>query len=175
MSEDRISSYQKGINRLLENKAEFEKLIIEYLLFVNSKYRSNMFPTPQIAKILLDKLQMKKTQFPIIHKIVRTLLEEWEKRGWCEYVSTTKSGRNRRTKFIYKFNPENMQFLKGRFISSSISDIENDIVEGAEREHADTMKTRDAILEDWVNKVQDLMDKIDVEAAEPEDKDAWEE
>lgn len=175
MSDDRISSYQKGINRLLENKAEFEKLIIEYLLFVNSKYRSNMFPTPQIAKILLEKLNMKKTQFPIIHKIVRTILEEWTKHGWCEYVSTTKSGRNRRTKFIYKFNPENMQFLKGRFISSSITEIEHDIVGDGQKAHADTMMTRDAILDDWVNKVHDLIDEIDAEAAEPEDKDAWEE
>ena len=54
------SSYQKGINRLLEQKAMFEHLIIEYLLMVNSKYRSNMFPTPQIAKIFLEKLKMEK-------------------------------------------------------------------------------------------------------------------
>ena len=77
-----------------------------------------MFPTPQIAKILLEKLKMKKTQFPILHKIIRTILSEWESQGICEYVTTTKSGRNRRTKYVYKFNPDNIEFLKGRFITS---------------------------------------------------------
>ena len=47
----KISSYQKGINKLLEEKGKFEYLIIEYVLSVNSKYNSSMFPTPQIAKI----------------------------------------------------------------------------------------------------------------------------
>ena len=106
----------------------FEHLIIEYLLMVNSKYRSNMFPTPQIAKILLEKLKMKKTQFPILHKIIRTILSEWESQGICEYVTTTKSGRNRRTKYVYKFNPDNIEFLKGRFITSSINEIETGIL-----------------------------------------------
>jgi hypothetical protein len=169
-----VSSYQKGINRLLEHKSNFETLIIDYLLAVNSKYRSNMFPTPQIAKILLEKLKMKKTQFPILHKIVRTLLADWEKQGLCEYVTTTKSGRNRRTKFIYRFTPDNFQYLKGRYISSSIDAIEQHPPEHEERLVFDTMKTREAILDDRLNEIRETMEDLDTTDADPEDVDAWE-
>lgn len=169
------SSYQKGIDRLLLNKGNFEALIIEYLLTVNSKYRSNMFPTPQIAKILLDKLKMKKTQFPILHKIVRTILADWEKQNCCEYVTTTKSGRNRRTKFIYRFNPDQIQFLKGRFITSSINQIEQEIVSENKEPLEDILKSRENILEDWLANVKDDMEEIDVDEAEPVDKEALDE
>jgi len=166
------SSYQKGIDRLLLNKANFESLIIEYLLTVNSKYRSNMFPTPQIAKILLDKLKMKKTQFPILHKIVRTILAEWEKQNFCEYITTTKSGRNRRTKFIYRFNPDQIQFLKGRFITSSINQIEQEITNENKEPLEDILKSRENILEDWLASVKDEMEDMDVQEAESVDKEA---
>lgn len=163
-----LSSYQKGINRLFEHREKFERVIIEYILFVNSTYGSNMFPTPQIAKIMVDKLQFKKTQFPIIHKIVREILNEWEKNGWVEYVTTTKSGRNRRTKFIYRFTPENLELLKGRYIGTSIRDIETD------RPHddaplKDTLKTRERILQQWIDNINEVISDIEPEKEEIEE------
>jgi hypothetical protein len=173
MTEDEkpISSYQKGLNRLLEHKEKFEKIIIEYLVSVNSKYNSNMFPTPQIAKIMLSKLVMKKTQFPILHKVVRTILADWKDLGWCEYVTTTKSGRNRRTKIIYKFSKENFDFLKGKLISSSILEIEGEIKGDPNAPHDKIMKSRDNIVDDWMYEVQNEIDAIDFDNAEIEDVD----
>ena len=164
-----ISSYQKGINRLFEHQDQFEGAIMEYILGVNSKYGSNMFPTPQIAKILLDKLHFKKTQFPIIHKIVRTILANWEQHGWVEYITTTKSGRNRRTKFIYRFSPENLQLIKGRLIGSSITQIEDEIL-GSEEPVKDMMRSREAILQKWTDEINDILNEIDAGEAEPEDQ-----
>jgi DNA-binding PadR family transcriptional regulator len=163
-----LSSYQKGINRLFEHREKFERVIIEYILFVNSTYGSNMFPTPQIAKIMVDKLQFKKTQFPIIHKIVREILNEWEQNGWVEYVTTTKSGRNRRTKFIYRFTPENLELLKGRFIGTSIRDIE------LERPHdeaplKDTLKSRERILQQWIDDINEVINNIEPDKEEIEE------
>ncbi len=158
-----VSSYQKGINNLLDHREDFEMLISEYLLSVNSKYRSNMFPTPQIAKVLLGKLKLKKTKFAIIHKIVRIILKDWETHGWCSYVTTTKSGRNRKNKVVYQFSPKNFQFLKGKFISGSISEIENDPSEANDNQAPvrEAMKTREIIFEDWTYEIQDLLNKVD--------------
>jgi DNA-binding PadR family transcriptional regulator len=164
--DERISSYQKGINRLFEHQDRFERVIIEYILSVNSKYGSNMFPTPQIAKIMLDKLQFKKTQFPIIHKIVRTILENWEKQGWVEYVTTTKSGRNRRTKFIYRFSPENLEVLKGRFIGSSITAIEQDMDIPTDK---DMLRSREEILRRWTDQIHDIVTGLESEDVEEDD------
>ena len=166
-----LSSYQKGINRLLQHQDKFEALIIEYLLSVNSKYNSNMFPTTQIAKVLLAKLEMKKTQFPILHKIIRTIMNDWNDNGWCEYVTTTKSGRNRRTKFIYSFSSENFQFLKGRFISSSITKIEEELLGNPDDKMNDAMKSRDLILEGWMSKIEDMMNEIEFSEEDIEEAD----
>ena len=166
-----LSSYQKGINRLLQHQEKFERLILEYLLSVNSKYNSNMFPTPQVAKVLLSKLKMKKTQFPILHKIVRTIIGEWQEHGWCKFVSTSRSTKNRRTKSVYSFTPENIQFLKGRYISSSISKIEDEIQADPNVSVDNTMKTREVIMDDWEYKIREMLDDINVDEADEEDRE----
>jgi len=173
-----VSSYQKGIRKIMGHKSDFEMLISEYLLSVNSKYKSNMFPTPQIAKVLVSKLKVKKTKFPIIHKIVRMILKEWCDNGWCEFVSTTRSGKNRKNKYVYKFSPENFKFLKGKFITGSINEIEMSGKEGKEKSHhdntpnigeiegdipiKDAMKSREIIFEDWIFEIQDLINDVDI-------------
>jgi hypothetical protein len=61
--EESISSYQKGIENLLDqNREEFENIIAEYIIGVHNKYFSNMFPSTQICKVLLDRLDKKKSK-----------------------------------------------------------------------------------------------------------------
>ena len=165
------SSFQKGIDRLLERKAFFEREIIEYLISVNSKYNSNIFPSTQIAKILLGNLKMKKTQYPIIHKVVREILNNWKENGLAELVTTAHSGRNKRTKKIYQFSPENLQQLKGRIINSSIEDMEKG---EKDRKLVQTMRTRKEILQDLGFKIDDFIENV-MEGSSEMEKYKWDE
>lgn len=157
-AEKEKSSYLKGIDRLLENSDMFEREIIDYILSVNSKFHSNTFPTTQLAKILLEQLKFKQTQYPIIHKVIREIFKKWADEDICTYVSTAKAGRNRRTKDIYKFNEDQIKILKGKLIESSIEDIQDDSVDP--KKEIQQMKTREEILRRFHEHADNIISEI---------------
>lgn len=150
--ENNISSYQKGIKNLLEKHEEdFEQIIAEYILEVHNKYYSNTFPSTQICKILIDKLEKQATKFSIFHKIVRNILNKWKDKDICEIVSQ-KKGHSIKT--IVKFDDEGINRLKQKLIELSIKKIEDGITNNIIS--IDTLKTRERILEDIELEIKDI-------------------
>ncbi|MHA1819246.1 MAG: hypothetical protein ACTSU2_13390 [Promethearchaeota archaeon] len=149
----KVSSYQKGINRLMENRAGFEWIIANYLIDTRNKFKSEVFPTTQIAKIVVDKMGKKKTQYSIIHKVVREILNLWAQQGICELIDNT-SKNTKKTKRIYKFTPEGFSILKARVINFNIENIKGNISEDFEPK----TRTREEILKDYL---QTLLDEFE--------------
>jgi len=153
------SSYQKGIQNLLDKYEEdFENVIAEYILEVHHKYYSNTFPSTQICKILIDKLEKKKTKFSIFHKVVRNILKNWVDKDLCEVVSQR---RGNTVKTVVKFEDEGFQVLKQKIIDFSIKKIEEGITEGLESD--ESLKTREKILEDIEYDLKDLFNTLEME------------
>ena len=156
------SSYNKGIKRKLEKQKDvLEYLIIEYILRVNSRYRSQEFPSTQVAKILLKQLG-NRDSFATTHRLVRDILREWdEKRGWCQKIAVTKYGHCRKTKTVYRFSEEGLQALKQRLIDFRIDEIERDTpLTTEEPEDPEIiLRTRDELLDD-------LLDNYELRLAE---------
>ncbi len=159
------SSYDKGVEKMLAYSKDFEDIILEYICRVNAKFYSNVFPSTQLAKIIMNKLQAKKTSFPIIHKIVREILKRWEEKEVCEHVRTTKYSKSRsKTKEIYKFPDVGLAELKKRLISSSIDLIEKeDPVKFCE---GNVMKTREEILDGFQREIDGFFDFMEEEESE---------
>lgn len=154
-----LSSYQKGIKNLLEaHEEEFEQIIAEYIIEVNNKYYSNTFPSTQICKILIDKLEKKRSKFSIFHKIVRKILNNWVDKDFCEVV-TKKKGTTVKT--IVKFEDLGLNRLKQKIIDFSIKTIE----EGMTKDviSVDTLKTRERILEDLEYDIKEVLSTFEME------------
>ncbi|MGQ4872613.1 MAG: hypothetical protein ACP6IY_00910 [Promethearchaeia archaeon] len=153
------SSYQKGIANLMEkHEEEFENIIAEYILEVRNKYYSNTFPSTQICKILLDKLDKKKSKFSIFHKIVRKILENWVDKDICKIVSDRKG---HVVKTVVKFDDIGFQKLKQKIIDFSIKKIEEGI--DKDLELRESLKTREKILEEIEYDIKDLFTTLESE------------
>ncbi|HMF30194.1 MAG TPA: hypothetical protein VKK79_02170 [Candidatus Lokiarchaeia archaeon] len=156
------SSYEKGIEKLLQNSQEFESIILEYICRVNAKFYSNVFPSTQLAKVIMNKLQAKKTKFPVIHKIVREILKKWEESEVCEHVRTTKYSRSRsKTKEIYKFPDPGLAELKERLISYSIDLIQNEDLETLGDENV--MQTREEMINKFQEEFENFFEEVEEE------------
>ncbi|MGV9171547.1 MAG: hypothetical protein ACOC35_03115 [Promethearchaeia archaeon] len=151
---DELSSYQKGIENLLEdNREEFENIIAEYILGVHNKYFSNMFPSTQICKVLLDRLDKKKSKFSIFHKIVREILQNWKNKDLCEIVSQKK---RHSIKTVVKFGVEGLNQLKQKVLDFNIKKIEKEIEIKDKKEEEQILKTREKIIEDMEYNIRDI-------------------
>ncbi|MFX0103718.1 MAG: hypothetical protein ACFFCS_29420 [Candidatus Hodarchaeota archaeon] len=148
-----LSSYEKGINNLLNNTEMFEALIWAYVLRVNSNFYSKEFPSTQIAKIILSKLDIRKSKFPIFHKVIRIILNRWQDKGICTLVSNSSTSTSRKTKEIYRFNEDGINKMKAKFIDKCIEDIEKN---GTLEKDSQVLRTRDKIIEDLYFQLHDL-------------------
>ncbi len=165
------SSYEKGVEKMLAYSKEFEDIILEYICRVNAKFYSNVFPSTQLAKIIMNKLQAKKTSFPIIHKIVREILRRWEEKEVCEHVRTTKYSKSRsKTKEIYKFPDIGLAELKKRLISSSIDLIQKE--DPSKFFDDNVMKTREEILDGFQREIDEFFNFVEEGELEKEEPDA---
>jgi hypothetical protein len=148
-----LSSYEKGINNLLNDIKKYEALIWAYVLRVNSNFHSNEFPSTQITKIIMDKLGLEKTKFSLFHKVIRIILNRWKEKGICELVSNARTSGTRKTKEIYRFNDDGLEKIKAQFIDRCIEDIVKDV--DVEKD-LQVLKTRDKIIEDLTFKLREI-------------------
>ena len=161
-NEDSASSYQKGITNLLEkHEEEFENIIAEYILEVHNKYYSNTFPSTQICKILINKLDKKQSKFSIFHKIVRKILDSWVDKDICKIVTQRKG---HQLKTVVKFDEEGLTRLKQTIIDFSIKTIEDGIKN--QILSIDSLKKREDILQDIQYDIQDLFSTLESEEEE---------
>jgi DNA-binding PadR family transcriptional regulator len=147
------SSYEKGINNLLNDIEKYEALIWAYVLRVNSNFHSNEFPSTQITKIIMANLGLEKTRFSLFHKVIRIILNRWEEKGICELVSNTRASSARKTKEIYRFNDDGLEKIKARFIDKCIEDIVKNV--DIEKD-LQVLKTREKIIQDLTFKLREI-------------------
>ncbi|MCP4763904.1 MAG: hypothetical protein GY870_19185 [archaeon] len=165
VEEKKKSSYEKGIIKLLQKREGFEWVISSYIVDTNTKFRSNVFPSTQIAKILLDKLGKKKTQFAVFHKIVREIFKIWNKEELCEYIS--KGTSSKKTKEIYKITDYGLTAIKAKIIGFNIQNIKGSISEEFEPHSS----SREQLLKVYLDDVIDEMDNFDDEDEDDEFED----
>ncbi|MHA1311159.1 MAG: hypothetical protein ACTSWR_03315 [Candidatus Helarchaeota archaeon] len=145
---DKLCSFEKGIfNKLKDNKDILSILMAEFIVKNNSKWNSNDFPSSQITKVILKLLISDNITFPVMHRIIKEILKEWESQKICDYLQTTKYGHCRKTKEIYRFSSEGINKLKEFIIYNNIKIIKNS------REYMDKliqtkeiMKTRSSLI-----------------------------
>ncbi|MFX1487112.1 MAG: hypothetical protein ACFFBS_08490 [Promethearchaeota archaeon] len=99
------------------------QIILEYITKINSNWHSNVFTSARLARIALERLDDKRTRFPTVHSVVRKTLKNLAEEGLCTYVTTTKLGRCRKTKDVYRFNSSGIRLVKRRLIEESIKGI----------------------------------------------------
>lgn len=134
----------------------FEEIICEYVVRVNAKYYSTIFPSNQIAKIIMDKMDKKKTKFPIIHKVVREILNKWVNKDMCKYVSEKQI---HKIKAVVEFDEKGLQRLKRKILDYSIDKIQSGLKD--QDVPADSLKTRDAIIKEMELEIQDFFNVIE--------------
>ncbi|MHA1338730.1 MAG: hypothetical protein ACTSRZ_19620 [Promethearchaeota archaeon] len=159
----KISSYEKGVKRLLENSDLFEWIIANYIIDTYNKFKSNVFPTTQIAKILLDKLNRKKTQYGIIHKVVREIFKIYEKEDICKKIKEGRRSAEKKTKIIYRITDYGIKILKSKLIGFNIKSIEGTLKEDIPI----PTKTREEYLLEYI---EDIFDEIDRETIDENDE-----
>ena len=102
--------------RLKTNKKEFdpeiEKILKDHINSVNSKWQSNVFPSSSLAKIVLKELNLPKTRFRLVHKEVRKILMNWAENKLCIHMGTTHYTHSSKTKMIYEFPDEIIDFFR---------------------------------------------------------------
>ena len=91
---------------------KIEKILKDHINSVNSKWQSNVFPSSSLAKIVLKELNIPKTRFRIIHKEVRNILMNWAEKKLCVHIGTTHYTHSSKTKMIYEFPDEMIDFFR---------------------------------------------------------------
>ncbi|NHI93978.1 MAG: hypothetical protein EAX96_15930 [Candidatus Lokiarchaeota archaeon] len=89
-----------------------EKILKDHINSVNSKWQSNVFPSSSLAKIVLSELDLPKTRFRLIHKEVRNILKDWAEKKLCIHMGTTHYTHSSKTKLIYEFPDEIIDFFR---------------------------------------------------------------
>jgi len=87
-----------------ELNEKLESLMKDYVSDTNLKWNSDVFTSASVAKVMLKKIRGPKTQFRIVHKIVRDVLKDWEAKAYCDHIETTHYAHCKKTKMIFQFN-----------------------------------------------------------------------
>jgi hypothetical protein len=129
---------------------EFKSIIARYITRVNSRYRGNEFTSSQLAKTVITTAEIEKTRFPIIHRLVKEILNTWEQQDLCAQISRTKYSRCRKTKDTYRFTTQGIREIRKEAIDGTIRRINE-----GELEESPIMKRRQEIIKD---KIEELVD-----------------
>lgn len=84
--------------------SRIELYLKEYISDTNFKFSSEVFTSSSLTKIMMKKIHAPKTQFRIIHKIVRDILKSWAQKDYCDHIETTHYAHCKKTKMIFQFN-----------------------------------------------------------------------
>ncbi|MHA1271150.1 MAG: hypothetical protein ACTSPY_15255 [Candidatus Helarchaeota archaeon] len=92
------------IDPKLKEMLAIEHIIESYVLSVNTKYNSHVFPSSQLTKVVIKELRIEnKNKFRIYHTKVKEILKKWEQKDYCEHVDTTHYAHCKKTKMIFQF------------------------------------------------------------------------
>ncbi len=163
--ETELSSFEKGIKRRLSKERKIiEWLMAEYIIGVNSKWHSDVFPSTQLTKVVLNITRRSRSDFSSTHRLIREILKDWEKLGYAEYVTTTKYAHCRKTKMIYHFPMEGLRKLKELIIDRHIDFIKNwekwEKYVCGENVMQTRENTANLIMFEYTNKIQENIEKF---------------
>jgi hypothetical protein len=150
-----------------EQAKTIRRIMSDYVIRVNSRYRGNEFTSSQLAKKVMSALEVEKTRFPKIHRLVKESLRTWEEQGLCTHISCTKYSRCRKTKDTYRFNAQGIKEIKMYAIDETIKGIG----EGELREFP-IMRSRETIVSD---RLEELLSGISLMDSQNVSEDAFSE
>ncbi|MHA1797496.1 MAG: hypothetical protein ACTSVY_03520 [Candidatus Helarchaeota archaeon] len=109
-----MASKKKKASKKKSNESSFEieKILKDHINSVNSKWQSNVFPSSSLAKIVCKKLNIPNTRFRLVHKEVRNILMRWAEQKLCIHMGTTHYTHSSKTKMIYEFPDETIEFFR---------------------------------------------------------------
>ena len=98
----------------ISQKGEFFQKIIEeelydYVIGVNRKWNSNIFPSSSLAKAILKNLHESRNKYRKYHTTVKKVLNKWANKGFCKLIDMTSLPSGKKTKFIYQFEFDKMK------------------------------------------------------------------
>ncbi len=135
---------------------ETKAIIFDYIIKVNSRYRANEFTSSQLAKRVITTTEVEKTRFPIVHRVVKETLREWEEQGLCTHISCTKYSRCRKTKDTYRFKTQGIKEIKKQAIEETIKTIGKGELNGSP-----IMRSREMIIKDRLEELVNSVSSMD--------------
>jgi hypothetical protein len=134
-------------------------IMYDYIIRINSRYRANEFTSSQLAKKIVTTMEVEKTRFPIIHRLVKEILTTWEDQGLCTHISRTKYSRCRKTKDTYRFSSQGIKEIKKQTIEETIRGIGE-----GELKESPIMRSRETIIKDRLDALLDNLSTTGYEA-----------
>jgi len=93
----------RGRKRQIRINPKVEEIIQDYIIEVNQKWSSNVFPSTQLAKVALRKLKKQKSYYRTYHMMVKQILKKWEKQNICQNIESDLAPTQKSKKLFYKF------------------------------------------------------------------------
>lgn len=138
---------------------EIKAIMFDYITKINSRYHANEFTSSQLAKRVMNTTEIEKTRFPIVHRLVKETLREWEEQGLCTHISLTKYSRCRKTKDTYRFKTKGIKEIKEQTIEETIRTVGK-----GELSESPIMRSREMIIKDRLEELVNNVSKMDHQA-----------
>ncbi|MHA1697182.1 MAG: hypothetical protein ACTSXT_10085 [Candidatus Helarchaeota archaeon] len=95
------------MNPEIKEMLAIEHVIEKYVLSINDKYNSHVFPSSLLTKVVMKELKIEnKNKFRIYHSKVKKILNKWVNKEYCEHIDTTHYAHCKKTKMIYQFTDD---------------------------------------------------------------------
>lgn len=88
------------------------EIIQDYIIEVYQKWNSNVFPSSQLTKVVLARLEKPKSYYRIYHQMIKQILRKWEKQEICSYVETESEITQKSRKMFYQFSDNSIRGMQ---------------------------------------------------------------
>ena len=99
----------RGRKRQVKIDPKVEEIIQDYIISVNQKWKSNVFPSSQLTKIAVKSLGIPKSYYRIYHQMIKQILKKWEKQNICMFVDTEVSASQKVKRICYQFSDNSIK------------------------------------------------------------------
>ena len=99
-------------------------ITVRFILRLYHLYHNHVFTSSRISKEVLKTLNLPRSYFPKIHKIVRLILSEWADEDVCVFISQTSLCKSKKTKETYQFTDEGVNKLRQELVDGALSSIQ---------------------------------------------------
>lgn len=95
--------------RQIKINPKVEEIIQEYILEVNQKWNSYVFPSSQLTKIVMNSMSLPLSYYRIYHQMTKQILKKWERQDICQFIETESEISKKREKLLYRFSDNSIR------------------------------------------------------------------